>query len=269
MGLFDVHAHLSHPELLAAVPDVLRRASAAGLTRVISNGLNHEDNLLVREIAGREPMVRPAYGLYPVDAVLGSMIAAGVPCRRAASPTSPRDTIAWIADHVAEAIAIGEVGLDSKWVPESFWEEQDGCFCDLVELAIAADKPLIVHTRGRETESLEILVELGARRVDFHCFGGKVRQASRVASAGYYLSIPAHARKAQAFALLLQALPRDRILVETDSPYLSPDRDAMPVNEPASVVQTIGFAAELWGETVGSVVEILEDNYRRLFGEEP
>jgi TatD DNase family protein len=268
MGLFDVHAHLTHPRLAHDVDAVLGRARAAGLTRVISNGLNHEDNLAVQALAARDDLVRPAYGLYPVDAVLAEMKAAGVRYPREPSPTSIRDTIDWIEEHAAEAIAIGEVGLDGKWVPEEFWDAQEEVFGELVRLALRVDKPLIIHTRAREMDCLDIVMALGAKRVDFHCFGARVKLARRVASAGYSLSIPANGRKAQNFALMIKTLPRELLLLETDSPYLSPDREGMPRNEPSSVVHTVELAAELWGETVESVVEIFEDNYRRLFRED-
>jgi TatD DNase family protein len=269
MGLFDVHAHLTHPRFAGDVDAVLERARAAGLTRIISNGLNHEDNLEVQALAARSDLVRPAYGLYPVDAVLPRMLADGIDYPRAASPTSARDTIDWIEAHADEAIAIGEVGLDGKWVPEQYWDEQDEVFGELVRLAIAVDKPLIVHTRSRELECLEILMDLGARRVDFHCFSARVKLAKKVASAGYSLSIPANARKAQNFTLLLRKIPRELLLLETDAPYLSPDREGLPRNEPSSVSVTLDLAAELWGETRESALEIFEDNYRRLFREDP
>lgn len=269
MGLFDVHAHLTHPFFDGDVDAVLDRARAAGLTRVIANGLNHEDNLQVQALARRHDLVRPAWGLYPVDAVLGPMLDAGVRYPRKASPTSNREAIDWIGENAEEAIAIGEVGLDGKWVPEEFWDEQDEVFCELVELAVSLDKPLIVHTRSRELEALEILMDLGARRVDFHCFGARVKLARRVASAGYRLSIPANVRKAQNFTLMLKKIPRELLLLETDCPYLSPDREGMPRNEPSSVKGTVALAAELWGETFESALEIFEDNYRALFREDP
>jgi TatD DNase family protein len=110
---------------------------------------------------------------------------------------------------------------------------------------------------------------MGVERADFHCFGSKVKLGLRIAAAGYYLSIPANVRRAENFAALLRKAPRDRLLLETDCPYLSPDREAIPCNEPATVAGTAAYAAELWGETPASVLEQFEDNYRRLFGEDP
>lgn len=268
MGLFDVHAHLTHPRLRQDIDGVLERARAAGLTRVISNGLNLPDNVAVRALATKHPMVRPAFGLYPVDAVLPEMHAAGVEYPCAPDEHSAEEVAEWVADHVDEAIAVGEIGLDGYWVPEAFWDRQEAVLRTMLKVAQDADLPVILHSRKRERRTLEILLEMGVKRADFHCFSSKVKLGLRVAEAGYYLSIPANARKAQNFTALLQRAPRDRLLLETDCPFLSPDRDAMPCNEPATVAGTAAFAAELWDEPIEFVVELFEENYRRLFGED-
>ncbi len=269
MGLFDVHAHLTHPRLAPKEADILARARAAGLTSIISNGLNLKDDEAVRALAARSDLVRPAFGLYPVDAVLPEMHAAGVEYPRAPGEETAEDTVAWVREHADEAIAVGEIGLDGHWVPEAFWGRQEEVFRALVQVALDADKPVILHSRKRERRCFEILQEMGVERADFHCFGSKVKLAVRIAEAGFYLSIPANARKAQAFAAMLRKVRRDRLLLETDCPYLSPDREAMPTNEPATVAGTVELASELWGEPLAAVVEQLEDNYRALFREDP
>jgi TatD DNase family protein len=267
MGLFDVHAHLTHPDLAADIDGVVERARAAGLTTVISNGLNPADNAAVRALGQRFPLIKPAFGLYPVDAVLADMLAAGesYPGRTAAVSTA--EGIAWVREHVAEAFAVGEIGLDGYWVKEQFWPAQDAAFRELVQIALGADKPIIVHTRKRERRTLELLDELGAKRVDWHCFGGRLSLAREIASRGHYLSIPANARRSQSFTGMLQSLPRDRLLLETDSPYLGPEKDAP--SEPAFVALTVALAAELWGTSVEGAAAQFEANFARLFGAAP
>ncbi|MCP4873396.1 MAG: TatD family hydrolase [Proteobacteria bacterium] len=269
MGLFDVHAHLTHPKLVPRIDGAIERARAAGLTSVISNGLNQEDNEAVQALASDVDLVRPAYGLYPVDAVLPEMLAAGVEYPRTASAATAEEAASWIRDHADEAIAVGEIGLDGHWVPEAFWERQEQVFRMFVQLALDADKPIIIHTRKRERRAFEVLQEMGVERADFHCFGSRVKLAVRIAQAGYFLSIPAHARKAESFQAMLRKAPRSQLLLETDCPYLSPDRDALPTNEPASVKVTAELSSELWGEPIEAVTEQFEDNYRRLFREDP
>jgi TatD DNase family protein len=267
VGLFDVHAHLTHPELAAESSAVLERARAAGLTTIVANGLNPRDNDAVLALAQREPIVKPALGFYPVDTVLQPMRAAGVDYPREGEECSADEGIAYLRAHVEQAFAVGEIGLDGYWVPEAFWPEQERVFRALVELAIAADKPIIIHTRKREARTLELLDELGASRVNWHCFGGKVKLARRIAERGHYLSIPANARRSESFTRMLQTLPRERILLETDCPYLAPEPGAR--NEPANMAGTAVYAAELWNTSASDAAAQLSANFARLFGVPP
>src|SRR5262245_58872441 len=267
MGLADVHAHLTHHRLAADVDAVLARARSAGVTTVIANGLNPSDNEGVLALARRHPSVRPAFGLYPVDAVLPELRALGRDYPRAGDGASPAQGIEWVREDVAEAVAVGEIGLDGHWVPEALWTRQEEVFRAMVRLALDADKPLIVHTRRRERRAFELLREMGASRVCWHCFGGKVNLARDIAAHGHWLSIPANARRSESFTLMLETLPRERVLLETDCPYLSPERARD--SEPADVAATAAYAAELWRVSQVEVVARTSENFERLFGVPP
>lgn len=265
--LFDVHAHLTHPELAPREGELIARARAAGVTTIVSNGLNPTDNEAVRALAAREPIVKPAFGFYPVDTVLAEMEAMGVDYPRDVPPVSAAEGIAWVREHASEAFAIGEIGLDGYWVPEPLWEAQETAFRALVEIALEADKPIIIHTRKRERRALEILTEMGASRVDWHCFGGRVKLAREIAERGHWLSIPANARRNEAFTRMLETLPRDKVLLETDCPYLGPEAGVR--SEPAHVAGTAAFAAELWKCGEDEVRARMSDNFAELFGTPP
>ena len=267
MGLFDVHAHLTHSRLNEDRAGVLQRARDAGLTTIISNGLNPSDNDAVLALAARDPLVKPALGFYPVDTVLLAMRAAGVEYPREGDEFTPEQGIDYLRAHVHEAFAVGEIGLDGYWVPEPFWPAQEACFRSLVQLALDAGKPIIIHTRKREARAIEILDELGATRVDWHCFGGKVNLARAIAERGHYLSIPANARRSESFTRMLETLPRERILLETDCPYLAPEPGLR--NEPAKVAGTLSYAARLWGLSEPEAQAQLEANFEALFGVRP
>lgn len=268
MGLADVHAHLTHPRLAPDLGGVLERARAAGVTTIVANGLNPSDNEAVLALARAHPGVRAAVGFYPVDAVLPGLQALGVEYYRDDDPVPAAAGVASVAAHLGEAIAVGEIGLDGHWVPESLWDEQERVFRELVALALDARKPLIVHTRRRERRAFEVLTELGAPRVCWHCFGGKVKLARQIASApGHYFSIPANARRSESFTRMLETLPRDRLLLETDCPYLGPDREQP--NEPANVAGTAAYAAELWGVGVDEVERQMGETFGALFGIQP
>ncbi|MBX2799759.1 MAG: TatD family hydrolase [Myxococcales bacterium] len=268
MGLFDVHAHLTDPRLAACEEAVLARAEAAGVTTIVSNGLNPADNERVAALAERSELVKPAFGLYPVDAVVLRMRELGVEyAHREEDACHPEDALAWLAEHLEEALALGEVGLDRYWVPEELWAEQEAIFRRLIRLAMERDKPIIVHSRKAERRAFEILVEEGATRVDWHCFSSKVKLGRRIADHGHWLSIPANVARVENFRRLLETARRDRLLLETDCPYLAPERGQL--NEPANVVATVTLAAELWECDVEAVQAQLSENFEALFGVPP
>jgi TatD DNase family protein len=269
MGLHDVHAHLTDPRLARRVDEVIRDANAAGVTTIVVNGLNPTDNAAVLALADRFPTVRPAVGLYPVDAVLLELRAAGVPYEHREEEAVPAEVaVAWVAEHAHLAVAIGEIGLDHHWVPEPLWALQEVVFRDLLRVAKAAGKPVIVHSRKAEARMLEVLREEGMPRVDWHCFGGKVKLGLRIAQEpGHFLSIPANARRSESFRKLLAELPRDRVLLETDCPYLGPDREVL--NEPKNVALTLALAAELWHVPEERAADQLAENFEALFGFAP
>jgi TatD DNase family protein len=267
MGLADVHAHLTHPKLIADVEALLDRARAAGVTTIISNGLNPGDNAAVLELARAHPLVKPALGFYPVDTVLPEMRAAGVEYPREGDECSSAEGVAYVREHIEQALAVGEIGLDGHWVPERFWPRQEAVFRELVALALEADKPIIIHSRKREQRALEILEEMGAVRVNWHCFGSRVKLARRIAERGHYLSIPANVRRSESFTRMLETLPRTQVLLETDCPYLGPEPGSR--NEPANIAGTAAHAATIWGVSIHDAEAQLSENFERLFGVAP
>lgn len=264
MGLFDVHAHLTSPKFEGDVDDVVERARAAGVTTIISNGLHVEDNQRVLDLAERHPLVRPSLGLYPVDAVLPEMLALGVDYpREDSSSSTPEETLEWIERHASRAVAIGEIGLDHHWVPEALWTRQEEVFRAFVALAMKLDLPIIIHTRKAEARTLEILLEMRAPRVNWHCFSSRLKLAHRIAEAGHFLSVPANARRSETFTALLRDVKPTQLLLETDCPYLSPEPGTR--NEPANVSGTLVYAAEIWKLPPPEALARFEENFERLF----
>jgi TatD DNase family protein len=136
-----------------------------------------------------------------------------------------------------------------------------------VQIAMAANKPIIIHTRKREQRAFDLLRELGTARVDWHCFGGRVKLARKIAEHGHFLSIPANARRSESFTRMLETLPRERVLLETDCPYLPAEPGT--TNEPAAVAGTASYAAEIWKVTQTEAAQQLERNFGELFGVAP
>jgi len=267
-GLFDVHAHLTSEKFNLDVDQVIARAAARGVTTIVSNGLNLADNQRVLELAERYEQVKPAIGFYPVDAVLPEMLALGQSYpREDEEVASAEETLSWLGDNLGRAVALGEIGLDHHWVKEELWQRQEQIFRELVGIAIDHNKPIIIHTRKAEAHALEVLMELGPKKVNWHCFSSRVKLGRRIAEQGHYLSVPANARRSETFTALLRDLPRSQLLLETDCPYLGPI--AGERNEPQNVAQTLVYASELWQVSEETALGIFRENFERLFGFAP
>lgn len=259
----DVHTHLTHDKFQTDWEDVTAAAVKAGLGAIIVNGLEPDSNRRILEMARRFPVIKPALGIYPVEAV-NHMLPDSFSL--AVARFDVDQELAFIKEQAlaGHLHAIGECGLDGYWLTQETFAEQERVFRDLITIALDADLPLIIHTRKLEQRAGEILAEMGVRRVDFHCFGGKVKLAQRYAEQfGWYFSIPANAPVNEAFRKMLETLPADCLLTETDAPYLSPKRGER--NEPANVTGTVALLASLRNISLEDARDLIWRNYRRLF----
>lgn len=266
--LHDVHAHLTHDDLIADIEGLVARAEDAGLGSIIVNGLHPKDNQHVLELSERFPILKPAFGFYPVDTVYQDMHADGIklPWENTAEQpylVSADDGVAWVREHARHAFAIGEIGLDGHWVPEPYWLRQEQVFVQLLNVAKDVNKTAIIHTRKREARTLELLQQEGMRKVNWHCFSGKLKIALAGAEMGHCFSIPCNARRSETFTQMIKKLPRTAILLETDCPYLG--KDAGGKSEPSHVHHTAEYIAELWQVPLPAVLEQLQQNFNRMF----
>ena len=263
----DIHTHLTHDAFAGEVEQVIARARAAGLGAIVVNGLEPRSNRAILEMAAAHDVVRPAAGIYPIDAVCNLLPADFT------LPVARFDVDAEIdfIDSLAATgrlTAIGECGLDGHWVGEDTFAEQERVFEALVDVAMRHGLPAIIHTRKRELRAAEILRHLGARQVDFHCYGGKVKNAIRwAAEDGWWFSVPANARRNEAFTKMLRELPAERVLTETDAPYMSPQPGER--SEPAAVVGTVQWLAELRGWSEDEACARVWANYEALLAGTP
>ena len=184
----DVHTHLTHEKFNEDLDAVIQRAIAAGLQAMVVNGLEPTSNRQILDLAEKHKQIVPALGIYPIDAING--LVADLPF-----PVAKFDVdqeIDFIAKKASEGAvkAIGECGLDGYWVGEETFAEQERVFLRLIEVSCSNDIPLIIHTRKLERRSIEILEHHKVNRVNFHCFGGKVKLALKAAETnGWYFSI--------------------------------------------------------------------------------
>lgn len=259
----DVHTHLTHEKFRADQAQVILRAKAAGLGAVVVNGLEPRSNREILELA-KDPLIKAALGIYPIDAV-NDRLPQGFPFEVERFDVKAEVQFIREQARAGTLTAVGECGLDGHWLGEETFKAQEAVFEELIAVAMESDLPVIIHTRKLEQRSIEILAALGVKKADFHCFGGKVKLALAAAEKhGWYFSIPANAPVNEAFRKMLKDLPPDRILTETDAPYLSPRKGER--NEPANVVGTVNLFAELRGLTQEAARDQIWKNYQALFG---
>jgi len=259
----DVHTHLTHEKFSTDWQAVIARAEQAGLESIVVNGLEPNSNRQILKMAAEYRIVQAALGIYPLDAV-NHLISDDFSIR--VGKFNVQDEIDFIRQQAeaGQLIAIGECGLDGHWLGEDTWPEQEKVFTALIEIAMANELPLIIHTRKLEARSIEILAHYGTKKVNFHCFGGRTKLAKEAAEKHHwYFSIPANARVNEAFTKMLKILPAERILTETDAPYLGPVRGER--NEPANVVPTVAYFAELRGWSEEQAKQQIWQNYLDLF----
>lgn len=262
MPYIDIHTHLTHERFATDLDTVISNATDCGLSHIVVNGLDPRSNRTILQMAQRYEVVQPALGIYPVEAVVDML-----PATFMIEHFSVADELDFIATQAAQGnlLAVGECGLDGHLLGEETFAAQEKVFLQLCEIAMQNNLPLIVHSRKRERRVAELLIHHRVPRVNFHCFGGKVKLAQRLADEhGYWFSIPANSRVNQGFQKMLATLPLERILTETDAPWLAPIRGER--NEPRNVVQTVKHLAEIRAISIDTAREQVYRNFCELVG---
>jgi TatD DNase family protein len=255
MRIIDTHCHLADPRLRGEVDAVLGRASAAGVAVMLSVGAIGpiENDRLTVEIAERTPNVFAAVGVHPHDAKDCS--AERIAALRALAK-SPK------------VVAIGESGLDFHYL-RSPRQAQEAALRRHLELAAEMNLPIVIHCRDAEARVAEIVSEAGMPRAGgvIHCFTGDRGAAERFVALGFHISFSGILtfRNAGPVRDAARAVPADRVMVETDAPYLAPEPYRGKRNEPAFVVRTLEVLAQLRGDAIAELAERIVVNAARLF----
>jgi TatD DNase family protein len=252
--IIDSHAHLDDPRFAADLEEVLARAQQAGVGHIVTIGTGLESSRKVIDLARRHPdLVSATVGIHPHDARLADEPALTELERLAREPG---------------VAAVGEIGLDYHY-DHSPREAQRAAFEAQIQLALRVGLPVVVHCRKAYSDALPILEKRcndGLRGVA-HCFSGTWADAERLLGMGFFISIagPVTFPNASALRGVAQRISLDRLLVETDCPYLAPQACRGRRNEPAYVAHVADALAQLRRVEPGEIGRKTAENAVRLF----
>lgn len=254
MYLIDSHCHLNFDGLGNRLDEVLNNMEHNHVKQALAISVSRETFDEVRQIAETHNNICATVGIHPD------------------SETAAEFSFDELVAHAAhpKIVAIGETGLDYHWCSGDLtWQHKR--FITHIQAAKAVQLPLVVHTRKAGDDTLRLLREQGAEKVVIHCFTEDVAFAKAALDLGYYLSFSGivtfkNATDIQAAA---QYCPADRLLVETDAPFLAPVPYRGKPNEPAYVYHTAEFLAKLRGENLEQLATQTSENFYRLFNKFP
>ncbi|WP_299094524.1 TatD family hydrolase [uncultured Metabacillus sp.] len=252
--LFDTHAHLNAVQYEEDIVEVIQRAKAENVTHIVVVGFDKETITKAMELTNQYDMIYAAVGWHPVDAI-----------------DMTDEDLAWIKELTShpKVVAIGEMGLDYYW-DKSPKDVQKEVFRKQIQLAKEVQLPIIIHNRDATEDVVKILKEEKASEVGgiMHCFTGSLEVAKQCMDMNFYLSFggPVTFKNAKKPKEVVKEIPMERLLIETDCPYLTPHPFRGKRNEPSYVKYVAEQIAELRGISVEEVATKTSDNAKKLFG---
>lgn len=249
---FDTHAHYDDAAFDGDREALLRSMPERGVGLIIDPGCDIESSRAALRLAERFPFVYAAVGLHPEELEK--------------HPPDAIERLHGLAMH-EKCRAIGEIGLDYYW-DESRREEQKALFAAQIELALSLDLPVIVHDREAHGDCMDIVGRYDGIRGVFHCFSGSAEMAEQLLRRGWYLGFdgPVTYKNARKSIEVLRITPPERILIETDSPYLSPVPMRGKRNDSGNLVYITEKIAEIKGMSPEELAAITTENGKKLFG---
>jgi TatD DNase family protein len=251
--LIDTHCHLDVKHTQEQLPELIERAKDAGVAKMIWIGIDAEGTERAVEAASQHDCIYAAAGVHPHDSVKYGQ-AVGERFRELASNS--------------KVVAIGETGLDffRDYSPR---DAQFNAFREQCEIACEMDLPLIIHSRDAADETWQVVEEFLPRGLHgtFHCYGYDLEYAKKVLDSGFYISVNAIMTypKSNAYREMVKQLPIDRLLLETDAPFLLPQKYRHRDNEPAYLVEAFKKSVEILDADPAVLMETLRVNSERCF----
>jgi TatD DNase family protein len=255
----DSHCHIDGPEYDADRGEVIARALDAGVTTMLNVGTGDPNSGAFEravELAKQHEHIYAAIGVHPHDAKLFDEAA--------------ETRLTNLVKQNSKVVAWGEIGLDYHY-DHSPREVQREIFRRQLRIARSLDLPVVIHSREADDDTIDLLrneLTEYARAGVLHCFGGSLQMARAAIELGFFISFAGNLtfKKAEDLRDIARQLPLDRLLIETDCPYLTPVPYRGKRNEPARVVETAGCLAALHGKELEEIGRITSENFRQLFG---
>ncbi|MFL6561036.1 MAG: TatD family hydrolase [Bacillus sp. (in: firmicutes)] len=251
--LFDTHAHLNDNQYNEDLEEVIKRAECEGVTNMVVVGFDRPTIQRAMELAERYEFIYACVGWHPVDAI-----------------DMTEEDLVWIEELTThpKVVAIGEMGLDYHW-DKSPKDIQKEVFRKQIRLAKKVNLPIVIHNREATADIVEILKEEGAEEVGgiMHCFSGSPEVAKECVKMNFYISLggPVTFKNAKKPKEVAAEIPLDKLLIETDCPYLAPHPYRGKRNEPSYVKLVAEQIAEIKGLTLEEVAEATTRNAKKLF----
>ncbi|NMH67756.1 TatD family hydrolase [Bacillus sp. RO3] len=251
--LFDTHVHLNADQFEEDLDEVVSRAREAGVENMVVVGFDRPTIMRAMELIEQYEWLYASIGWHPVDAI-----------------DMKEEDLAWIEElsQHPKVVAIGEMGLDYHW-DKSPKDVQKEVFRQQIQLAKKVKLPIVIHNRDATQDIVDILREEGAEEVGgiMHCFSGSPEIAQECVDMNFYISLggPVTFKNAKKPKEVAKAIPLEKLLIETDCPYLAPHPYRGKRNEPSYVKLVAEQIAELKGISLEEVEKITTENAKKLF----
>lgn len=250
MMLIDSHCHLNFPDLAGRLPEILANMAAADVRLALAISVSRDAFAEVLALAEANSAVYATVGMHPDQ------------------QDAAEFSVTELVTHAAhpKVVGIGETGLDYHWCQGDLaWQQQR--FVTHIDAANQSGLPLVVHTRDAGADTLNLLKAHRAHAGVIHCFTEDTVFAKAALDLGFYISFSGIVtfKNAQAIQAACQYVPADRLLLETDAPYLAPVPKRGKINEPAYVRHTAEYVAQLRGASLERIAAVSSENFYRLF----
>tara|TARA_S200000501_G_scaffold247323_1_gene231726 strand:+ start:647 stop:1408 length:762 start_codon:yes stop_codon:yes gene_type:complete len=251
--MIDSHCHLDHEPLISDLSNVIKRSKEIGIKKLLTISTSFESFSKIKKIINEDPMIYGTIGIHPHETEANI-----IKCNQ---------IIEYLKEN-KKIIGIGETGLDFYY-NNSHKEKQISSFIEHIEASIKTNIPLIIHSRNAEDETFEILSDYkdDKPKILMHCFTGSKKFSEKLLTLNSYFSASGIITFKNSVELqnTFKSLPADKILIETDSPYLAPVPNRGKKNEPAFIDFTANKLAEIRNITKTKLVEITTENFNKLF----